>query len=150
MAKTGANGRAHSPFHLDIVSLGGNVYSGPAITLVAPAQTGEVAIYVNHAPLLTRLNPGEVKVLKPNDEYEFIYVSGGMLEVQPSIVTVLADMALRSEEIDEAAALEAKKRAEESLQDAVLFTDRDRAYAELIKAVAQLHTLQNARKRKRK
>lgn len=148
MANTGVGYSTHPPFHLDIVSLDGNVFSGPAVTLVAPAQTGEIAIYINHAPLLTRLNPGVVKVLKPGGALEFIYVSGGMLETQPSIVTVLADTALRSEEIDEEAALAAKTRAEESLQDTVLFTDRDRAYAELLKAVAQLRTVRNARKRK--
>lgn len=149
MARPGSNGPTHPPFHLDIVSLGGNVFSGSAITLVAPAQGGEVAIYVNHAPLLTRLMPGELKLIRPNDDEEFIYVSGGMMEVQPTIVTILADMALRSDEIDEAAAMEAKKRAEEALQDAVLFTDRDHAYAELIKALAQLQTVQDARKKLR-
>lgn len=145
-----ADASTHPPFHLDIVSLGGLVYSGPAVMVVAPAQAGKVAIYVRHAPLLTRLNPGKIKIQRPDDEEEFIYVSGGLLEVQPAVVTVLADVALRSAEIDEAAALAAKRRAEEALRDAVLFSDRDRAYAELIRAAAQLQTLQDARKKARR
>ncbi len=135
--------------HVDIVSAEAEIYSGLAEMLFAPAELGEVGIAPRHAPLITRLKPGEVRV-KVNDRESYpFYVSGGMLEVQPHIVTVLADTAIRAKDINEAAALEAKKRAEEMLRDKSGQYDYSKAQAELAKAVMQLNTLERYRKRRR-
>ncbi len=133
--------------HVDIVSAESEIFSGAAEMVFAPAEMGEVGIAPRHAPLLTRLRPGEVRVqTAPNDEQSF-YVSGGILEVQPHVVTVLADTALRAKDIDEAAALEAKQRAEQALADRKADIDYAKAQAELAEAVAQLRTLQTLRKK---
>jgi F-type H+-transporting ATPase subunit epsilon len=102
-------------FHVDIVSAEESIYSGPAEFLVAPAEAGEVGIYPHHTPMLTRIKPGSVRIKAPLQEEELIYVSGGMLEIQPDVVTILADTAVRGANLDEAKAIEAKKRAEEVL-----------------------------------
>src|SRR3972149_2849912 len=113
----------------------------------APAISGEVGILPRHAPLLTQLKPGEVRVRMPGGQEEFFYVSGGMLEVQPHIVTVLTDTALRAKDIDEAAALEAKQRAEQAIQDRTSEFEYAKAQAELAEAVAQLQAIQKLRDR---
>ena len=135
--------------HVDIVSAESAIYSGPATMVFAPAEMGEVGIAPRHAPLLTRLIPGEVRVqTQEGKEYSF-FVSGGMLEVQPHVVTVLSDTALRAKDIDEAAALEARERAEKTLADTKTDFDYAKAQAELAEAIAQLRTLQKLRERSR-
>ena len=132
--------------HVDIVSVESEIFSGTAEMVFAPAEMGEVGIAPRHAPLLTRLKAGEVRIKNGTDE-QFFYVSGGMLEVQPHVVTVLADTALRAKDIDEAKAMEAKQRAEQALSDRKSDFDYAKAQAELAEAVAQLRTLQNLRKK---
>ncbi len=132
--------------HVDIVSAEQAIFSGPAEMVFVPAASGEVGILPRHAPLLTTLRPGEVRV-KTGDTEEFFYVSSGVLEVQPHCVTVLADTALRAKDIDEAAAIEAKQRAEEALKDRKAQIDYAKAQAELAEAVAQLQAIQRVRKK---
>ncbi len=135
--------------HVDIVSAEEEIYSGTAEMVFAPAADGEVGILPRHAPLLTTLKPGEVRV-KPADggEEQFIYVSGGILEVQPHVVTILSDTAIRAKDLDEAAALEAKKRAEAALQEKAGEMELAEAARELAEAIAQLRTIQDMRKKK--
>lgn len=133
--------------HVDIVSAEQEVYSGLAEMLFAPAELGEVGIAPRHAPLITRLKPGEVRVKISDKESQEYYVSGGLLEVQPHVVTVLADTAIRAKDIDEAKALEAKARAEEMLSDKSGKIDYAIAQAQLAEAVMQLRTLERLRKR---
>lgn len=135
-----------STIHIDIVSAEEEIFSGEAAMVFAPAIMGEVGIAPQHTPLMTQLKPGEVKVQSENGEDMFFYVSGGLLEVQPHIVTVLADTALRAKDIDEAAALQAKERAEKALQDKADEIDFAKAQAELAEALAQLRALENLRK----
>ncbi len=123
---------------VDIVSAEGEIHAGTASMVFAPAEMGEVGIAPRHAPLLTRLTPGVVRVKNGDEEQEF-FVSGGLLEVQPYQVTVMADTAQRARDIDEAAAIEAKKRAEEALSQAGSDIDMARAQAELAEAAARLH-----------
>lgn len=133
--------------HVDIVSAENEIFSGAAEMVIAPAIMGEVGILPRHAPLLTQLKPGEVRVRMPGGQEESFYVSGGMLEVQPYIVTVLTDTALRAKDIDEAAALEAKQRAEQAIQDRTSEFEYAKAQAELAQAVAQLQAIQKLRDR---
>ena len=135
--------------HVDIVSAEKSIFSGTAEMVFAPAIMGEVGILPRHAPLLTRLKPGEVRVKLPGGEEEFFYVSGGILEIQPHVVTVLADTASRARDLDEAAAQEAKLRAEEALKDQKGEIDYARAHAELAEAVAQLNALKRLKKKGR-
>ena len=121
----------------------------PATMVFAPAEVGEVGITPRHTPLLTRLKPGEVRVQTQSGKELFFYVSGGMLEIQPHVVTVLSDSALRAKDIDEAAAIKAKEQAEKLLVDQGAEFDYAQAQAQLAEAVAQLRTLQNLRKKKR-
>jgi F-type H+-transporting ATPase subunit epsilon len=133
--------------HVDIVSAEREIFSGLAEMVFAPAELGEVGISPRHAPLITKLRPGEVRV-KVNDKESYpFYVSGGILEVQPHLVTILADTAIRAKDIDEAAALEAKVRAEEALADKSGKIDYATAQAQLAQAVMQLRTLERLRKR---
>ncbi len=132
--------------HVDIVSAEQEIFSGSAEFLVAPAEMGEVGIMPRHTPFLSTLQAGEVKVTTSEGE-ESYYISGGMLEVQPHTVTILSDTALRAKDLDEAAALEAKARAEQALKDRKSDIDYAKAQAELAEAVAQLHTIQRLRKR---
>ncbi|CAE6508983.1 MAG TPA: F0F1 ATP synthase subunit epsilon [Nitrosomonas nitrosa] len=134
-------------FHLDIVSAEESIYSGPAEFMVAPALMGEVGIYPHHTPMLTRIRSGMVRIKAPLKDEESVYVSGGMLEVQPDIVTILADTAIRGEDLDEAKALEAKKRAEEAMKNKTSEIEYARAQAELMEAAAQLTAIQKLRKR---
>jgi len=134
--------------HVDIVSAEAEIFSGLAEMVFAPAVMGEVGIAPRHAPLLSPLGPGSVRVKKSETEEESFYISGGMLEVQPHLVTVLADTALRAHDIDEAAALEAKQRAEKMLSDQKSEVDYAHAQAELAEAMAQLQAIQRLRKKK--
>lgn len=134
--------------HVDIVSAEREIYSGLAEMVFAPAALGEVGIAPRHAQMITRLNPGEVRVKINDNEEEHFYVSGGMLEVQPHVVTVLADTAMRAKDIDEAAAEAAKLRAEEALADKSGKIDYAKAQAELAEAVMQLRTLNRLRKKR--
>ncbi len=127
---------------VDIVSAEGEIYSGEASMVFAPAKMGEVGITPRHAPLLTALRPGEVRVLDPEGTEHFFYITGGMLEVQPTLVTVLADTALRGEELDEAAALAAQQEAEQALEGAAEETDIARAQLELAEARARYQAAQ--------
>ena len=136
--------------HGDIVSAEAEIYSGQAVMVHAPAEMGEVGIAPRHTPLVTRLNPGDVRVQKDDGEEEIIYVSGGILEVQPHLVTVLSDTAIRAGDIDEAAAREAKRKAEERIAQQQDEYDFARARAELAEAAAQLQTLQRLRRRQRR
>lgn len=135
--------------HVDIVSAERSIYSGTAELVVAPLIEGEIGILPRHAPLLARLRPGEIRVKTQTEELEF-YVSGGMLEVQPHVVSVLADTAVRARDLDEAAALKAKERAEEALKNRQADIDYARAQAELAEALAQLRAIQKLRERAKK
>lgn len=132
--------------HVDIVSAEENIYSGSAEMVYAPAEMGEVGIAPRHTPLLTRLKPGEVRVqTKANEQLSF-FISGGILEVQPHVVTVLSDTAIRANDLDEAAALEAKQRAEAALKEKKSEFDAARAESDLAEAAAQLRAIERIRK----
>jgi F-type H+-transporting ATPase subunit epsilon len=133
--------------HVDIVSAEKEIFSGSAEMIFAPAELGEVGISPRHAPLITKLNPGEVRVKVSDTESYPFYISGGLLEVQPHLVTILADTAIRAKDIDEAAALDAKAKAEEALADKSGKIDYATAQAQLAQAVMQLRTLDRLRKR---
>ncbi len=132
--------------HVDIVSAEGEIFSGEAAMVFAPAVMGEIGIAPRHAPLLTTLKPGEVRVQTPAGDEQFFYVSGGAIEVQPHLVTVLADTALRAKDLDEAAALQAKQRAEEALKDRGSKVEVAELQAELARAVAQIKAIEKLRK----
>ncbi|QHS10389.1 F0F1 ATP synthase subunit epsilon [Sinimarinibacterium sp. NLF-5-8] len=135
-----------STIQIDIVSAEGNIHSGVATMVIAPAEMGDVGIAPRHAPLLTRLRPGTVRVKQENGpELEF-FVGGGILEVQPHLVTVMTDTALRAKDADEAAALAAKQQAEEKLAHAKSDIDLAKAQSELIEAAARLSFVQKLRK----
>ena len=134
--------------HVDVVSAEQLIYSGVAEFISAPAEKGEIGILPRHAPLLTRVRPGAVRIKVANsDEEVILYVSGGMLEVQPHVVTVLADTAIRGKDIDEAKALDAKRRAEEALKNHSSSMDFAMAQAELVEAVAKLAVIDKLKKR---
>jgi F-type H+-transporting ATPase subunit epsilon len=133
--------------HLDIVSAEEEIFSGNIKNIIAAATMGEVGIYPKHTPMITPLKPGEIKVITEEDVEHIFYISGGVLEVQPSIVTVLADTAIRGEDLDEAKAAEAKKRAEDALADKSDKIDAAKALAELAQAAAQLKMIENLRKK---
>jgi F-type H+-transporting ATPase subunit epsilon len=132
--------------HVDIVSAEKEIFSGLAEMLVATLAQGEVGILPRHAPLLARMKPGEVRVKTPTEELSF-FISGGLLEVQPHVVTVLADTALRARDLDEAAALKAKERAEDAMKNRQADIDYAKAQAELAEAVAQLRAIQRIREK---
>ena len=134
--------------NVDIVSAEGEIYSGEAGMVFAPARMGEVGIAPRHAPLLTALKPGEVRVQDVDGNEQLFYITGGMLEVQPMQVTVLADTALRGDQLDEAAALAAQKHAEEALRGAAKETDVVRAQAELEEARARYRAAQRLKGKK--
>ena len=131
--------------HVDIVSAEQEIYSGAAEMLLAPLETGEIGVLPRHSPLLARLRPGEVRVRMSGREDLYFYVSGGLLEIQPSVVTVLADTALRAKDIDEAAVLKAKAAAEEAMKSRQSGIEYARAQADLAQAVAQLRTVRKLR-----
>ena len=132
--------------HVDIVSAEGEIHSGSAEMVYAPAVMGDLGIAPRHTPLVTRLKPGEIRVDSGSGEMQHFYVSGGILEVQPHVVTVLADTAIRAADIDEAAAVEAKRKAEDALEGHQAEFEYAKAQAELAEAVAQLRAIENLRK----
>lgn len=133
-------------FHLDVVSSEAEIFSGLVESLRAVGTEGELGILPMHTPLLTRLMPGPMTLKLQGDKEEVLYISGGFLEVQPNIVTVLADTVVRAHDIDEAAAIEAKKRAESELESKKTEMDYTKALAELAEAAAQLRAIQKLRK----
>ena len=134
--------------HVDIVSAEQSLYSGTAESVSVPGEMGELGIYPRHTPLLTRLRPGSVRIKLPDGvDDELIYVNGGILEIQPFVVTILSDTAIRGTDLDEAKALEAKRFAEDAMKDRSATLDYARAQAELAEAMAQLATIQKLRKK---
>ncbi|BBU68262.1 F0F1 ATP synthase subunit epsilon [Fluviibacter phosphoraccumulans] len=131
--------------HVDVVSAEEMIFSGEADHVVLPGESGELGIWPRHTPLLTRIRPGAVRIKLPDGGEEFVYVSGGMLEVQPTMVTVLADTAIRAHDLDEARAQQAKKAAEELLQKRDSSMDYAKAEAELADAIGQLAAIKKLR-----
>jgi F-type H+-transporting ATPase subunit epsilon len=134
--------------HVDVVSAEESVYSGEAEFVVLPGEAGELGIYPRHTPLITRIKPGEVRIKPVDAGEELIFVAGGILEVQPHAITVLADTAIRGHDLDEAKALEAKKHAEEAMHSQASKLEIARAQAELASAVAQLSAIRKLRQRR--
>ena len=134
--------------HVDIVSAEIEIFSGTITELYAPAEMGEVGIMPRHAPLLTKMKPGEVRIVDQSGDEQSFFVNGGILEVQPHVVTILSDTAMRAADLDEAAALEAKAKAEAAMADKKTDYDFARAKSELVEAIAQLETINRLRKRK--
>lgn len=133
--------------HVDIVSAEASIFSGLAEVVIVPGEMGELGIYPRHTALMTRIKPGSVRLKLPDQENEeLIYVSGGLLEVQPDVVTVLADTAIRGADLDEARALKAKQDAEEALKNRTSDIDYAQAQAELAEAIAQLAAIKQLRK----
>src|SRR5688500_10130348 len=128
-------------FHVDIVSAEESIYSGPAEFLVAPAEAGEVGGYPQHTPMLTRIKPGSVRIKAPLQEEELGYVSGGMLEIQPDVVSILADNAVRGPNLDEEKANEAEHRAEEEMRDRSSSMAYAQSQADQAEALAQLEAI---------
>ena len=136
--------------HVDVVSAEESIFSGIAEFVAVPAEMGELGIYPRHAPLLTRIKAGSVRIKIPDQaEEELIYVSGGILEIQPNVVTILSDTAMRGQDLDEAKALEAKQKAEEAMKDRAGSMDYAKAQAELAEAVAQIQAIHKLRKTSR-
>lgn len=134
--------------HVDVVSAEELIYSGLAEFVVLPGAAGELGVMPGHTPLMTRIRPGAVRLKVPNQaEEELIFVAGGLLEVQPNLVTVLADTAIRGHDLDEAKAEEAKRKAEEAMQNRSSEFDYAHAQAELAEAIAQLAAIKKLRKR---
>lgn len=139
---------AHT-IHVDVVSAEEQIFSGEAEFVALPGEAGELGIYPKHTPLITRIKPGAVRIKVPGQaEDEFVFVAGGILEVQPDTVTVLADTAIRGKDLDEAKATEAKKLAEEALVNKEGKIDYAKAQAELATAIAQLAAIQRLRQKR--
>ena len=134
-----------STIHVDVVSAESLIFSGEAKFVALPGEAGELGILPRHTPLITRIKPGAVRIEKADGTEEFVFVAGGILEVQPNVVTVLADTAIRGKDLDEAKAEEAKKRAEEALRNKDASMDYAVAQAELVSAVAQLAAIRKLR-----
>lgn len=132
--------------HLDVVSAEDKIFSGRVETIQVTGSEGELGIYPGHAPLLTTLKPGMVRLVKQHGHEQLIYIAGGVLEVQPGNVTVLADVAVRAEDLDEAAAEEAKRRAEEHIANPGADFDYSEAASQLAAAIAQLRLIKSIRK----
>lgn len=135
-----------STMRVEVVSAEQEIFSGEATMLIATAEAGDVGIYPQHTPMLTRLKAGDVRLMVEGGEEEVIYVSGGILEVTPKVVTVLSDTAMRADDIDEAAALEAQRKAEQALKDTTADMNYAKAKAELVQAAAQLQALKKLKK----
>ena len=134
--------------HIDVVSAEESIFSGEAEFIAAPAQMGEVGIYPHHAPMITSIKPGALRIkLADKNEEQLIYISGGILEVQPGVVTVLADTAIRGHDLDEAQANAAKKAAEEAMKNRSSDMDYAKAQAELAEAIAQIQAIQKLRQK---
>ena len=137
-----------STLHVDVVSAEGSIFSGEAKFVALPGEMGELGIYPRHTPLITRIKPGAVRIVRAdNDEEEFVFVAGGILEVQPGTVTVLADTAIRGHDLDEAKALEAKKLAEEAMKNAKSDIDFAAAQGEFAAMAAQIAAIQKLRRK---
>ena len=135
--------------HVDVVSAEESIFSGEARFVALPGEAGELGIYPRHTPLITRIKPGAVRIEKADsNEEEFVFVAGGILEVQPGTVTVLADTAIRGKDLDEAKASEAKRQAEEALKNAKSDIDLAKASSELAVMAAQIQAIQRLRKLK--
>lgn len=134
--------------HVDVVSAEEQIFSGLAEIVSLPGESGELGVLPGHTPLLTRIRPGMVRIKLPDQlEEEIVFVAGGLLEVQPNLVTVLADTAIRGRDLDEAKAMDAKRRAEEALANRKSEMDYAQMQAELAEAIAQLHTIDRLRRR---
>jgi F-type H+-transporting ATPase subunit epsilon len=134
--------------HVDVVSAHESIYSGEARFVVLPGESGELGIYPRHTPLITRVKPGSVRIEMPDGSEEFVFIAGGILEVQPDRVTVLSDTAIRGKDLDEEKAKEAKAAAEEALKNAKSEIDLARAQSELAVMAAQLAALRKYRQKK--
>ena len=134
--------------HVDVVSAEASIYSGEAEFVVLPGEAGELGIYPRHTPLITRIKPGAVRIQKPGGEEEFVFVAGGILEVQPKLITVLADTAIRGHDLDEAKANEALKRAEEARRNARDKQEIAAVESELATLAAQLAAIRKMRQHK--
>jgi F-type H+-transporting ATPase subunit epsilon len=134
-------------FQVDVVSAEENIYSGQATFVALPGEAGELGILPGHTPLISRIRAGAVRIQNEGSEEELVFVAGGILEVQPRSVTVLADTAIRGKDLDEAKALEAKKLAEEALAKNAADVDYARAQAELMEAIAQLSAIRKLRRK---
>ena len=134
--------------HVDVVSAEESIFSGEATFVALPGEAGELGIYPRHTPLITRIKPGSVRITKANGEEEFVFVAGGILEVQPNLVTVLSDTAIRGKDLDEAKAADARKQAEEALKNAKSEIDMARATAELAILAAQIAALRKYRQKR--
>ena len=133
--------------HVDVVSAEEAIFSGLAEMIVVPGEMGELGIFPRHTAWMTRIKPGSVRIKRPDQQQdELIYVSGGMLEVQPGVVTILADTAIRGADLDEARALEAKQAAEDAMRNRASDIDYAQAQGELAEAIAQLRAIQQLRK----
>jgi len=133
---------------IEIVSAERDIFSGDATMVIAPGRAGDLGIAPRHTPLLTSLRPGDIEVHRPGGEKEFFYVTGGILEVQPHLITVLADSALHAAELDEGAALEAKNKAEEALRGATQKEDFEHAQAVLAEAAARYNAVKKLKGKK--
>lgn len=131
--------------HIDVVSAEAEIFSGVALFVVAPASGGEVGIYPNHAPMMTTMKPGTVRIQRPNQEDMLIFVSGGILEVQPKLITVLADTAMRGEDLDEARAIASRDAAMEAMQNKTSAIDFAKAQSELAESIAQIQAIKKLR-----
>src|SRR5437762_9681636 len=139
--------RMANTIHVDVVSLTESIYSGEAEFIVLPGVMGELGIFPKHTPLITQIKPGTVRIKVPGQtEEQVVYVQGGFLEVQPDVVTVLSDTAIRAHDLDEAKALQAKQAAEESMQNKTSKEEIARAESELAGALAQLAAIRHLRK----
>ncbi len=138
-----------STIRVDVVSAEAEVFHGEATLVVATGEMGELGIAPRHAPLITRLKPGQVRIIKPDGEELFLYVSGGILEVQPSVVTILTDTAIRAADLDEVAALKAKENAEAAIANRSDAMEIAEAQAQLAQAAAQLAAFDKLRRMKR-
>ena len=134
--------------HVDVVSAEELIFSGLAEFVVLPGEAGELGILPGHMPLMTRIKPGAVRIKTPGDKEELIFVAGGLLEVQPGLITVLADTAIRGADLDQAKAMEAKKLAEEAMVNRGSEMDYARAQVELAEAIAQLAAIDRLRKQR--
>ena len=135
--------------HIDVVSAEESIFSGEAEFVVLPGEAGELGIYPRHTPLITRIKPGSVRIkVQGQTEEELVFVAGGVLEVQPGVITVLADTAIRGHDLDEAKALAAQQRAQETLQNRTSQLEYAKAVAELAEASAQIAAIRKLRQRK--
>ncbi len=134
-----------STIHVDVVSAEEAIFSGEAKFVALPGEAGELGIYPKHAPLITRIKPGAVRILKSDDTEEFVFVAGGILEIQPNVITVLADTAIRGHDLDEAKATEALKAAEEARTNAKTEIDFAKATSEFAIMAAQIAAIRKLR-----